>query len=205
MGIQIEAFAEITCPFAHVGLKVVTEALHQLAEPPPLVVRPWPLEWVNGSGLDALAVALKAKALDVALGRDDFGGFDPTHWPVSTIAAHNLVAAAYAEDAATGLSVSLELRTLLFERGIDIGDPQVLAELAASHELAAPPAEPTPAMQDAYEDGRRRGVRGSPEFFVGAQPFFCPSLELGHDDAGSLTASFDPAGLRALVLAAATG
>ena len=36
-----------------------------------------------------------------------------------------------------------------------------------------------------------RGVQGSPHFFVGDDGFFCPALDLGHDDDGHLTARFD--------------
>jgi len=38
-------------------------------------------------------------------------------------------------------------------------------------------------------------VKGSPDFFIGEDEFFCPALDLGHDEAGELTASFDLAGL----------
>ena len=44
-------------------------------------------------------------------------------------------------------------------------------------------------------EGRRRGVTGSPHFFVGEDDFFCPALDLGHDEHGNLTARFDTAGL----------
>ena len=42
-----------------------------------------------------------------------------------------------------------------------------------------------------WEEGRRRGVEGSPHFFLGAQGFFCPSLEIGRVD-GHLRIGFDP-------------
>ena len=42
-----------------------------------------------------------------------------------------------------------------------------------------------------YELGQRRGVQGSPHFFVADDAFFCPALDLGHDRTGHLTARFD--------------
>jgi hypothetical protein len=48
-------------------------------------------------------------------------------------------------------------------------------------------------VQRDYDDGRARGVQGSPHFFVGTDGFFCPALDLGHDAEGHLTARFDSA------------
>jgi predicted DsbA family dithiol-disulfide isomerase len=101
------------------------------------------------------------------------------------------VASAYGRDAATGLAVSSELRAALFELGRDVADPAVLAEIAATHDLPAPPTEAIPAVRADYDSGLARGVKGSPHFFVGSHDFFCPALDLGHDDAGHLTARFD--------------
>ena len=98
---------------------------------------------------------------------------------------------AYERDAATGLAVSLELRTALFEQGKDVSDPDVLARIAAAHDLPAPTTETSDAVQADYDGGLARGVKGSPHFFVASDDFFCPSLDLGHDDDGHLTARFD--------------
>ena len=95
----VEVFADITCPFTHVGLKrVVTDQL----------------------------------------GVDDFSGFNADRWPSTTLPALNLAAAAYERDAATGLAVSLDLRAALFERGLDVSDPEVLSDIAFAHDLAVP-------------------------------------------------------------------
>ena len=196
-GTTIEVFADITCPFTHVGLKRVIEQFAQSAQPPSVHVRAWPLEWVNGAGLEIDAVEMKAKALSDQLGVDDFTGLDHDHWPATTIQALELAAAAYASDMQTGLAVSLELRTALFERGLDIGDPDVLAGIAAEHDLTLPAAGSSDAVQADYDEGRSRGVSGSPHFFVGQDNFFCPALDLGHDADGNLTARLDTDGLAA--------
>jgi predicted DsbA family dithiol-disulfide isomerase len=193
MAPTVEVFADITCPFTHVGLKQVVRHVDEMVSPVDVVVRAWPLEWVNGTPLDVAAVVVKARALGDQLGVDDFSGLRADRWPSSTIAALNLAASAYERDAATGLAVSLELRAALFEHGVDVGDPDALALIAAAHHLPAPAAEPSAAVERDYRDGQQRGVKGSPHFFVGNDGFFCPALDLGHDDDGHLTARFDSA------------
>jgi predicted DsbA family dithiol-disulfide isomerase len=187
----IEVYADITCPFTHVGLKRVVQHVSEMTEPADVIVRAWPLEWVNGTPLAVDAVMVKARALTEQLGIDDFSGLRADAWPTTTIPALNLAALAYERDAGTGLAVSIELRTALFELGRDVAKPAVLAEIAATHDLPAPPTDVAPAVQADYDSGRARGVKGSPHFFVGSDDFFCPALDLGHDDEGHLTARFD--------------
>jgi len=190
-GMALEVFADITCPFTHVGLKQVTDHVAAMRRPVDVLVRAWPLEWVNGAPLDVDAVVVKAAALHDQLGVDDFAGLRTDAWPASTIPALNLAADAYARDAATGLAVSIALRTALFEEGRDIGDLDVLGQIGRRHGLQLPPLEPLPAVEADYEAGKLRGVRGSPHFFVGDDGFFCPALDLGRDADGHLTARFD--------------
>jgi predicted DsbA family dithiol-disulfide isomerase len=59
---SIEVFADITCPFTHVGLKRVVQHVSEMAEPADVIVRAWPLEWVNGTPLAVDAVVVKAHA-----------------------------------------------------------------------------------------------------------------------------------------------
>jgi predicted DsbA family dithiol-disulfide isomerase len=195
----IEAFADITCPFTHVWLKVVAAEIEHLDTPVDLRVRAWPLEWVNGSPLDADGVDVKVGLLRTQLGVDYFPGFRRDRWPHTTIPALNLADAAYDRDGSTGFEVSLRLRGLLFEDGRNIADQEVLAEVADAFGLPTPGTDATAGVKADYEEGKRRGVRGSPDFWVEGQEFFCPSLEIGHDADGSLTATFDDSGIRRLV------
>jgi predicted DsbA family dithiol-disulfide isomerase len=195
----IEVFADITCPFTHAGLKCVTAQLASADSDAELIVRAWPLEWVNGTPLEAGSVGAASAALQQQLAVNDFGGFNADTWPETSIPALNLVAQAYTIDAATGLALSLRLRAELFEQGQNIADPAVLAEVAASYGLAAPVTTADPAVEADYAEGQRRGVKGSPEFWVGEARFFCPTLELSHDADGDLTAEFDPDGLREFI------
>jgi 2-hydroxychromene-2-carboxylate isomerase len=190
----VEVFADVTCPFAHVGLKRVAAHLAAIGPAASLIVRAWPLEWVNGQPMEIEAVMAKARTLRTQLGVDDFAGLDPRSWPTTTLPALELAALAYERDAATGRAVSLELRAALFEEGRNIGDEEVLAMLAGRHGLR-PHGGIGATVQADYDDGRRRGVMGSPHFFVGDRDFFCPSLDLDHDADGHLTARFDDRGL----------
>ena len=217
---RVEVFADITCPFTHVGLKRVVELMADTAQPVDVVVRAWPLEWVNGSVMEVAAVQVKAEALCRQLDVADFDGLRADRWPTTTIPALNLAAEAYERDTATGLAVSLAIRVALFEQGLDVSDPAVLTAIAVEHGLAGPDnagpdnagpdnagqdnagpdnanqaTDAAPAVRADYEDGRARGVSGSPHFWVDQNDFFCPSLDLGHDDDGNLTAQFDAAGL----------
>jgi len=187
----VEVYADITCPFTHVGLKRVVQHVSEMSEPAEVIVRAWPLEWVNDAPLTVDAVLVKAAALTDQLVVDDFSGLRADAWPATTIPALNLAAAAYERDAATGLAVSLELRAALFELGQDVGDPNVLARIAGAHDLPAPSVATSDAVQADYDGGVARGVKGSPHFFVASDDFFCPALDLGHDAEGHLTARFD--------------
>ncbi|MGB0114156.1 MAG: DsbA family protein [Ilumatobacteraceae bacterium] len=195
----VEVFADISCPFAHVGLKRVIAHLDGTftarSTAPDVIVRAWPLEWVNDAPMQADAVLTKAHALDEQLGTRHFSGLRADRWPTTTLPALALVAAAYERDAATGLAVSLDLRSALFEHGLDVSDADVLTDLARRHDLTPPLDLDHRAAQADYDEGRARGVQGSPHYFVGDQDFFCPTLDLGHDDDGHLTASFDADGL----------
>jgi predicted DsbA family dithiol-disulfide isomerase len=192
----VEVYADITCPFTHVGLKRVVQHVREMSEsavsePVEVIVRAWPLEWVNGTPLGVDAVLVKAAALSDQLGVDDFAGLRADVWPTTTIPALDLAASGYEHSAATGLAVSLELRAALFEHGEDVSSPDVLERIAAAHHLRVPSTEMSAAVQADYDSGRERGVKGSPHFFVGSDDFFCPALDLGHDADGHLTARFD--------------
>lgn len=188
----VEVFADISCPFTHIGLRQIVAELDTSTA---ILVRAWPLEWVNGAPLDAASVQAKIDVLRRQLDTDSFGGLSTKYWPRTTVPALNLVASAYEQGWRIGLRTSLDVRDALFERGENIGDLDVLAALAAANGLPAPEMSPAQQVNDDYAEGRRRGVKGSPDFWLGGEEFFCPSLQLGHDSDGDLTAQFDTNGL----------
>jgi predicted DsbA family dithiol-disulfide isomerase len=196
MAVSVEVFADVSCPFAHLSLLMVPDVLAELDREVDLTVRAWPLEWVNGQPFAAGHIGEEIDALRATLDTDAFAGFDPDTWPTTTIPAFNLADAAHRVDPALGLTVGLALRHALFEEGRDVGDPEVLAAIAEDHDLAPPSIKATPGVRADYAEGQRRGVKGSPDFWVGDEEFFCPALEIGHDDDDRLTARVDPEGLR---------
>jgi len=88
----VEVFADNSCPFTHGGLKRVVQHVRALSEPAEVIVRAWPLGWVNGAPLDVDAMLVKAAALADRLGLDDFVGLRADAWPTSTIPTHDLPA-----------------------------------------------------------------------------------------------------------------
>ena len=111
-----------------------------------------------------------------------------------------LAARAYEQGAAVGEAVSLELRDLLFEQGVDVAQPDVLAEVAERHGvLPAAGATDRQLVLDDLDEGRERGVIGSPHFFTPAGAFFCPSLDISRDAQGHLRILADPEGFVAFV------
>jgi hypothetical protein len=179
---ELEVFAEICCPFTHVGLRrFVERRLLERSDHPVLRVRAWPLELVNGAPLDAGLVAEEVEELRDQVAPDLFVGFAPERFPRTSLPAMALAAHAYGHGADVGERTSLALRDALFEDGRDIADPAVLRSIACGVGLPWPPVDggdvAAPVLAD-WRDGRVRGVLGSPHFFVDGTGFFCPMLSI---------------------------
>ena len=183
----IEVYADIWCPFAHVGLRATLRRRHELARDDVVLrVRAWPLELVNGEPLDPTNTTRHVDELRAQVAPDLFVDFDPDNFPRTSLPALALAAAAYRRDDRVGEAMSLALRNALFEQGRDISDPDVLASLASQHGVATPDAADHAAVRADWHQGEQRGVRGSPHFFCGEVNAFCPSLELSKDREGQL-------------------
>ena len=178
----IEVFADVGCPFTHVGLRRFVEQRAELGRDDVVLhVRAWPLEIVNRRPLDPAFIA------------DPFEGFVETSFPATSLPALTLAAAAYDRSLAVGEAVSLALRDLLFEQGVDIADNDVLRGLADEHGISVDLADTTRVMAE-HAEGVERSVTGSPHFFTPAGGFFCPALDVSRDDAGHLRITADPGG-----------
>lgn len=190
MPAAVEVYADVACPFAWVlldQLKARREALG--AGDVPILVRAWPLEKLNGALPGVGRIADEVRALTETVAPDRFAGFDPTRFPTSTIGAMALTAAAYGRASDAGETVAFRLRELLFEEGVDVGDPVVLGALEASLRSHV---TPDPSLVDAeYELGRHRGVKGSPHVFAGEVSEFCPTFTV-QEDRGHLTVRSTP-------------
>ena len=183
----IEVYADIWCPFAHVGLRSVVQRRSAFCrDDVALRVHAWPLELINDGPLDLKTTASHVEDLRSQVAPDLFAGFNARRFPQTTLPALALAAAAYRNDDRTGESVSLALRDALFEHGEDISVPQVLARIAEAHGIARAGPDDDRHVLDDWEDGRCRGVKGSPHFFCGDLETFCPSLGMARDEAGRL-------------------
>lgn len=183
----VEVFADIVCPFTHVGLHRLVERRAELGrEDVRLLVRAWPLEIINGEPMDAEAVAHKASDLRRQVAPELFGGYDPASFAPTSLPALALTNAAYRQDLAIGEAVALRLRTLTFDDGVDVSKPEVLAQVATETGMTGTPGpEDDAAVLADLEDGRRRGVVGSPHFFTpDGEGLFCPALDIAQRDGG---------------------
>ena len=184
---QIDAYADMSCPFAHVGLRAVARRREQLGlRDITLRARAWPLELVNGEPLDLGTIVDHVEDLRRQVSPDLFAGFDPDAVPESTLPALALADAAYRVDDKLGEAMSFALRNALFEHGLDISDPDVLGQVATTHGLTDVDVSDTSAIHDDWHEGEARGVQGSPHFFCGNVEAFCPSLDIAGGDDGEL-------------------
>lgn len=184
---QIDAYADMSCPFAHVGLRAVANRREQLGlRDVTIRVKAWPLELVNGEPLDLGTIVDHVEDLRRQVSPDLFAEFDPDTVPASTLPALALADAAYRVDDDLGEAVSFALRDALFEDGLDISDPDVLQQVAKTHGLADVEYGDKHAVHDDWHEGEARGVQGSPHFFCGDVEAFCPSLDIAGGDDGAL-------------------
>ena len=196
----IEVFADVLCPFTHVGLRRVVASREALDRRDLLIrARAWPLELVNGEPIDADLVTEEVHALRATVAHGLFQGFDPAQWPTTSLPALGLAARAYRVCDRAGERVSLALRDAVFERGRDISDRAVLASIAASCDVdvagtPAEEAEDRAAVLADLAEGRERGVVGSPYFFVEGSGYFCPNLRIERAD-GRLQVAVDRSAL----------
>lgn len=190
----VEVFADILCPFTHVGLRTLVDRRdqHGLTEPH-LRIRAWPLELINGKPLDPHHIDAEVSALRASVRPDLFAGFSVDTFPKTSMTAFALTAAAdRAGDPALVEEVGIALRNAVFEEGLDIGLPEVVAPLAERFDLEPLDAEATSAAVRAdWDDGRARGVTGSPHFFTDdGGSWFCPSLAISRDDVGNFVVAW---------------
>jgi predicted DsbA family dithiol-disulfide isomerase len=196
----IEVFADVRCPFAHVGLRRLFDERQRRGSRVPVRVRAWPLELVNDAPLDADLIADEIAALRAQVAPQQFAGFDRSRFPATSLPAMALTAEAYELGVETGTRVALVLRWALFEEGRDISEHDVLLDLAQRAGVPALPVGHERVLDDLAE-GRARGVVGSPHFFVGDADVFCPALHITHGD-GGLRIVADPAAFDAMLTAA---
>ncbi len=204
----LEVFADVLCPFTHVGLHTLIDRRTANGLPDPhLRIRAWPLELINGQPLDphhidAEIVALRGSvrpdlfagfSVDTFPRPDLFAGFSVDTFPSTSMAAFALTAAAdRAGDVALSEQVGMAVRDAVFEKGLDIGLPEVVAPIAERFGLEPlDPAATEAAVRADWEEGKARGVVGSPHFFApDGGNWFCPSLAISRDDVGNFVVAW---------------
>ena len=190
----IEVFADVLCPFTHVGLQRLVAARASAGRSDVgLWVRAWPLEIVNGSPLDAHFIAEEIDEIRAELGVPVFEGVREDAFPSSSLPLLALAHAGYRRGPEVGEAVSLELRDLLFEQGVAVGDPAVLERIARGHAIQVTDDDVAGVLAD-HAEGVRRGVVGSPYFITPVGDFFCPALDISRGDDGHLRVHADPDG-----------
>ena len=185
----VEVFADILCPFTHVGLHTLIDRRAERGRTDPhLRIRAWPLELINGAPLDPHHIGAEITALRASVRPDLFAGFSVEAFPSTSMVAFALSAAAdRTGDPALAEDVGMALRDAVFEQGLDIGRPEVVAPIAAHFGLDPLDADATEvAVRADWEQGRARGVIGSPHFFTDDDAsWFCPGLAISRDDVGN--------------------
>ena len=188
----IEVFADVRCPFTHLGLRRVIEHRDAAGRGDlRLRVRSWPLELVNGEPLAPDLIEDEVHELRTQIAPDLFTGYRRDRFSTTSLPALELAATAYAASLEAGERVSLALRWSLFEEGRDIADPHVLAAAARSAGVPVVAADARARVLADWAEGQERGVVGSPHFFVGETGFFCPSLDISRDAEGQLHIAID--------------
>jgi predicted DsbA family dithiol-disulfide isomerase len=197
----IEVYADIWCPFTHVGLRAVLRRRGELGcDGVAVRVRSWPLELVNGMPLDPDRTAAHVAELRKQVAPEMFAGFDRQHFPRTTLPALALAIAAYRRDDRTGEAVSLALREALFEEGLDISRREVLAGIARSCGMREGETADPGDVAGQWHEGQARGVKGSPHFFCAPLESFCPSLVITRDGEGGIHLDRSIAALDAFLL-----
>jgi len=189
----VEVFADILCPFTHVGLHTLIDRRAERGlDKPHLRIRAWPLESVNGKPLDSDHIAAEITALRASVRPDLFKGFSVETFPKTSMTAFALTASAdRTGDAVLSESVGMALRDAVFEHGLDIGRPEVVAAIAVRFGLDPLDADTTEAVVRAdWDEGRARGVIGSPHFFTGEASWFCPGLAISRDNVGNFVVAW---------------
>ena len=190
----VEVFADVLCPFTHAGLRTLIDSRADRGlTQPRLRIRAWPLELINGKPLDPHHIGAEIVALRGSVRPDLFAGFSEDAFPSTSMAAFALTAAAdRTGDPVLIESVGIALRNAVFEDGLDIGRPEVVAPIAARSGLEPLDADSTlAAVRADWDEGKARGVIGSPHFFTGdGGSWFCPALAISRDDAGNFVVAW---------------
>ena len=171
--LQVEVASDVVCPWCYIGKRRLEKALGQLEGEVDVKIRWLPFQLNPGMPKEGMPRAEYRKAkfgslersreLDarvIAEGRSEgiAFAFERIERTPNTAAAHRLIA--LAEDQNTVVSA---LFRAYFEQGKDIGDPQVLDEIASGCGVRGWP-ERAPDVSALEEEVRAMGITAVPTF-----------------------------------------
>ena len=178
----VEVFADVRCPFAHVGLRRFMQRRHDEGrDDVGLWVRAWPLEIVNDAPLDPATVARGVDALRRGVAPELFAGFNIDTFARTSLPALRLAAAAYQDGIESGERVSWRCATPSSSTARTSPNPMSWATshggaASAPGRAASAPSSPTGVTgASAASSGRHTSTPT-------AANWFCPALHVGHDD-----------------------
>ncbi len=200
-GPVIEVFADIWCPFAHVGLRAIEEQRARAGRTDVAIwVRAWPLELVNGVQLDPTVTWEHAEDLRDQVAAEPLQS--PRCRPVPDFDPRG------PGPGQPGLSDRPAGRRAgqLRPAGRAVrGGPGHLGPGDARVPGPRPRRCPCPTGRTGlpcvadWDEGQRRGVLGSPHFFCGDTDVFCPSLDITKDPVDGLSVVRDVSRLTAFM------
>lgn len=194
---KIEIYSDIACPWCYIGKARFERALERFAgkDDVDVVFRPYQLDPTAperavamydylAARFGANARGMAARVIDQARGEGLVMDYD-RGLTVNTLAAHRLLRLAEQEHgAAVQRAVAERLFRAHFAEGKDVGDPNVLADIAAESGMSPDrvrayldSGEGTAEVRDAIDHARQLGITAVPTFVFddryalqGAQP-----------------------------------
>ena len=155
---EVEVFADVWCPFTHVGLRRFVDHRRETgASTSACGFGRGRSNWSTASRSTSTSSSRRSPRSERSSRPTSSSGSIRSRFPTTTLPALELTGHAYRASTAVGEAVALELRDRLFERGEDIGSPDVLAEVAAAHGLDAAAADSVEIVESDWAEGTSRG------------------------------------------------
>ena len=184
--VTIEVWHDAVCPWCRIGLHNLQRAIAAAGRPVDLQIHPFLLDpttpdegrdlrgWLGARYGAARVEAMFANVTSAGARYGVTFHFDKIRQSPSTVRAHATIAAV---PAAVRDAYVHAMHVAYFERGEDIGSPEVLGALAESAGwsraeaiAAANDAARLAAVRQAADAASRSGIRGVPHFVIGGQP-----------------------------------
>ena len=132
-GPTIEVFADIWCPFTHVGLRTIGDQRARSGRTDVAIwIRAWPLELVNGAPLNPAVTWEHVDHLREQGALDLFRHFDVDRFPSSTLDALALANRAYRTDPQVREPFAAQI-----ESGVQLVQLRILQSTGSSSNAAA--------------------------------------------------------------------